>query len=163
MHYFAYGSNMSSLRLLARVRSARFETTATLVEHDLRFHKSSIDGSAKCDAYKTEDKTHFVMGIVYSLDGNEKPVLDEIEGVGVGYEQKTVRLITAANQIIEAFTYRATQIDAALKPYHWYKHHVLVGAREHGLPQAYTERILEIASIPDPDPIRHEDEMRIYD
>ncbi len=57
MLYFSYGSNMSSRRLLSRVPSARFITSASLPGHALHFHKKGLDGSAKCDAYETKSHT----------------------------------------------------------------------------------------------------------
>ena len=50
MLYFAYGSNLSSARMAARVPSARVVARAQLPGHALRFHKVGRDGSAKCDA-----------------------------------------------------------------------------------------------------------------
>jgi hypothetical protein len=50
MQYFAYGSNMSLRRLRTRVPSAVKLGNATLFGHQLKFHKRSQDGSAKCDA-----------------------------------------------------------------------------------------------------------------
>jgi gamma-glutamylcyclotransferase len=52
MRYFAYGSNMCSGRLRARV-TCDFVTTAKLAGYQLRFHKLSRDGSSKCDAFRT--------------------------------------------------------------------------------------------------------------
>lgn len=52
--YFAYGSNMSSARLRARVPSCRPIGIAFLPGHELRFHKRSKDGSGKCDAFQVE-------------------------------------------------------------------------------------------------------------
>src|SRR5438128_1900656 len=52
MLYFAYGSNMLTQRLKARVPSASPKTVAVLFDHGLRFHKRSQDGSGKCDIVK---------------------------------------------------------------------------------------------------------------
>ena len=162
MLYFAYGSNMSSRRLRERVPSARFRFTATLEAHDLRFHKRSRDGSAKCDALETRNPAHRVIGVVFEIAQTDKTTLDRYEGLGSGYEEKQVALLTSSDASITAFTYYATHIDSALKPYSWYKHHVLSGAREHQLPVAYIERINGIESITDLNYERHECEMAIY-
>ena len=153
---------MSSLRLKARLPSARVEVTATLHGHALRFHKAGSDGSAKCDAFQTDHEADSLMGVVFSIDTAEKPTLDEIEGVGHGYEEKTVQVVTASAQVIEAFTYYATNIDRSLKPFHWYRHHVLTGASEHNLPQPYLAQISAIESVADPVPARQQREMAIY-
>jgi len=162
MLYFSYGSNMSSRRIRYRVPSAKFITIATLHGHDLRFHKRSMDGSAKCDAYETGDDGHSIIGVVFDICESEKPMLDTYEGLGHGYEQKTVEVVTSSGHTIEAMTYYALLIDPLLKPYHWYKQHVLRGAMEHELPGEYTKHILAIDSLEDPDNSRHEREIAIY-
>lgn len=162
MLYFSYGSNMSIKRLQDRTPSAKFVTIATLNKHDLKFHKKSEDGSSKCDAHETRNHEHAVIGVVFEITGSEKPVLDRIEGLGYGYEEKTIELTTQSGEIIRASTYYATIIDPGIKPYNWYKHHVLTGARENGLPDAYVELIENIESIKDPKSERHEREMAIY-
>ena len=162
MLYFSYGSNMSIRRLKDRVPSARVKTVATLPEHDLRFHKKSKDGSAKCDAHETNNLEHSVIGVVFDIAESDKPELDRKEGLGNGYNQKEVSVTTVSGETITAITYYATNIDSELKPYHWYKHHVLTGANENGLPKKYVEKISNIESIPDPMPERHEREMAIY-
>jgi hypothetical protein len=121
-----------------------------------------MDGSAKCDAYETRDDRHSIIGVVFDLTESDKPMLDTYEGLGHGYDQKVVEVVTSSGHIIEAMTYYALIIDPALKPYHWYKQHVLRGAQEHGLPAKYTELIEGIDSLEDPDDSRHEREMAIY-
>jgi len=153
---------MSIKRLINRVPSAKFETVATLHEHDLRLHKKSKDGSGKCDAYETNNPGHFVVGVVFKIAPPEKKYLDKKEGLGCGYEQKEVMLRTVTGETIRAITYYATDIDSKLKPYYWYKHHVLIGAEENGLPIEYIEKISSIESVTDPKLERHESEMAIY-
>ncbi len=162
MLYFAYGSNMSIKRLRDRAPSSCFVSIATLYEHDLRFHKIGKDGSGKCDAQETNNLEHSVIGVVFEIAESEKSELDRKEGLGYGYEQKEVELTTPSGRIINASTYYATSIDPSLKPYHWYKHHVLTGAQENGLPGEYVERISIIESIADPKPERNQREMAIY-
>ena len=162
MLYFSYGSNMSTKRLQDRVPSAKYITTATLHKHDLRFHKESKDGSGKCDAYETKDHEHAVIGVVFEIAVSEKPALDRKEGLGYGYEEKSIELIAKSGEIIRASTYYATNLNPGLKPYKWYKHHVLTGAQENELPEIYVEKIQTIESINDPNSERHEIEMAIY-
>ncbi|MES9834734.1 MAG: gamma-glutamylcyclotransferase [Candidatus Thiodiazotropha sp. DIVDIV] len=142
--------------------SAKLETVATLQRHELRFHKISKDGSGKCDAYETKNPQHSVIGVVYDISESEKQILDRKEGLGDGYEQKEVTLTTVSGENIRAITYYATNIGLELKPYHWYKNHVLTGAEENGLPAKYIEKIMNIKSVTDPKPERHESEMAIY-
>ncbi|MCP4125949.1 MAG: gamma-glutamylcyclotransferase [Gammaproteobacteria bacterium] len=162
MLYFSYGSNMSIRRLRQRVPSARFVAVATLHSHELRCHKVSRDGSGKCDAFETGHNGHRVIGVVFAIPRSEKPELDRKEGLGRGYAEKMVQLVTADDDCLEAVTYYATVTDGAIRPYHWYKQHVLIGAAEYGLPLDYIEDFTKIESVADPEPGRHVREMEIY-
>jgi hypothetical protein len=153
---------MSINRLQARAPSAKFVTVAILYEHELRFHKISNDGSGKCDAYKTNDESDLVIGVIYAIAESEKQDLDRKEGLGYGYEEKMVELIVDSGETIKATTYYATNIGTGLNPYIWYTHHVLTGARENRLPNEYVKKIENVESIFDPKPERHEKEMAIH-
>ena len=163
MHYFSYGSNMSVKRLRDRVPSASKLSTAILRKHELKFHKiGKKDSSAKCDAKETGNPEHFVIGVVFDISESDKLKLDQKEGLGYGYEEKNVIIELNGGKTIEAFSYYATKIDPELKPFHWYKEHVVRGARENGLPEEYIQRIESIESVADPDDVRHEKELAIY-
>ena len=160
--YFAYGSNMSLSRLRARAPSARRLGCYVLAAHALRFHKSGMDGSGKCDAFLTADPGDRVVGVVFAIDPAEKAWLDEAEGLGAGYNEKTVTVEGEAGERLVATTYWATHINEMLKPYSWYKHHVLIGAREAGLPVSYIERIESVECLEDPDNNRDSIERAIH-
>ena len=162
MLYFAYGSNMSRPRLVARGPSARFVTIARLDRHRLAFHKVGADGSGKCDAHATGDAADSVFGVVFDISPLDKPELDRIEGVGVGYVEKTAQLVDVEGAGIEAFLYSAIRTDASLQPFGWYKAHVLAGARAHCLPAAYVHWIESVPEQDDPDPDRTRRELAIY-
>ncbi len=162
MLYFAYGSNLSSARLLQRVSSAELTATGQLREHRLLFHKVGRDGSAKCDAFFTGVMEDFLYGAVYRIDPAQKQYLDRAEGLGLGYEIKQVTVTTETGRDLRAFTYCATRIDPDIRPFHWYKEHVLCGAREHCFPESYIERIACTESLEDPDLCRKEAELGIY-
>ncbi|MGD2112878.1 MAG: gamma-glutamylcyclotransferase [Gammaproteobacteria bacterium] len=160
--YFAYGSNMSTLRLRSRAASACAVAMAWLPGHALRFHKRGRDGTAKCDACHTGHDHDRVYGVVFEIEAHEKPDLDTWEGLGSGYEEKQVTVTDAAGARYQAFTYYATHIDSRLRPYRWYKEHVLRGAREHELPVAYIAAIRSIEAIDDPARDNHGRELSIY-
>jgi len=162
MLYFSYGSNMSIRRIGRRIPSVRAVTVAKLPRHQLLFHKVGRDGSAKCDAAETPDTNAHVVGVVFDICASGERALDRAEGLGRGYDIKTVSVESRDGQLIDVATYYATHIDASLKPFHWYKTHVLVGAREHQLPDPYVQFIEGIESISDPDSIRHRSELAIY-
>jgi gamma-glutamylcyclotransferase len=147
MNYFAYGSNMSLKRLRQRVPSARKVGVFSLPGYQLRFHKVGKDGSAKCNAFFTGDQLDGVQGVVFTLDLNEIALLDTVEGLGRGYEKQHVRVLSASGDEVEAFTYIATNINDALLPFSWYRHHVLTGARDANLSPDYLAKIERVETI----------------
>jgi hypothetical protein len=151
LHYFAYGANLHPERMRRRVPSAQPLGCAVLTGHVLRFHKQSRkDGSGKCDAHYTGRPQDRVYGAVYSLAAAEKAALDAIEGPGYEVAERVV--IHAGTQRA-VFLYRARPdaVRRGLRPYDWYHALVVSGARHHGLPEAYVERLAAVAANPDPD------------
>jgi gamma-glutamylcyclotransferase len=160
--YFAYGSNMASHRLLQRLPEARYTGLARLAQHRLSFRKNDQGLSAKCDVELTSRVADEVIGVVYEISLEDKQTLDRIEGLGTGYDEKTVELRMDTGQTLFAITYFAIDIDKNMIPYHWYKQHVLRGAIEHKFPCEYIELIEAIPSKPDLDPRRNLRELAIY-
>ena len=161
MLYFAYGSDMSLRRLQQRVPAVRLPGTAVLHGYQLRFHKMGSDGSGKCDAYCTDVHDDVMHGVLFEIDDAAKATLDGIEGLGFGYDDTEVEVLHGGEPL-RAVTYVATRIDEARRPYAWYHQHVVVGAREAGLPEAYVRSILSVEVAVDPDPARHDRELAIY-
>ncbi len=162
MYYFSYGSNMSTARMRLRAPSATVVTVAGLIEHELRFHKVGRDGSGKCDIVETRSPADVVYGVVFEIGEGEKIDLDRTEGLGIGYAQRQVVVASIEGRLLSATTYYATNVDRRLKPFHWYKEHVVRGAREHGFPLGYVMRIEGVETERDPDGERHEREIAIY-
>jgi hypothetical protein len=160
MIYFAYGSNMSIARLRIRVSSARRKAIGYLYGYKLAFHKTSLDGSGKCDAFETNCNEDYLIGIVYQIDPAHRHKLDKAERFG--YEVKNIKIKTLSDEEVVAFTYCANKINRDLKPYHWYKQHVLFGAKENDLPPEYIKRIESINSIDDHDTDREQRELSIH-
>lgn len=161
MLYFAYGSNMSTARLRARVPSAVALGRAYLPRHRLAFHKIGRDGSAKCDIV-SDDHAVGVHGVVFVIDLAERGMLDEAEGLGRGYGVQQVSVHASSGEPLDAFAYVATAVDPLLRPYAWYLHHVLAGAIEHALPHDYVAMIRDTVACDDPDRERHARELSIY-
>ncbi|MFA9421068.1 MAG: gamma-glutamylcyclotransferase family protein [Gammaproteobacteria bacterium] len=161
--YFAYGSNMASHRLLRRLPGARHVEVGILTGHRLNFRKKDDAGlSAKCDIELTDDHSDEVIGVVYEISIDDKQTLDQIEGLGTGYDEKIVQVTTLSAKILSSVTYFAIDIDHNLIPYHWYKQHVLRGAIEHGLPADYIRKIESFESQEDADERRRHRELSIY-
>lgn len=162
IHYFAFGSNLSSCRLLARIPGASKNCVATLPGHRLCWHKKGRDRSGKCDIFVTDNPDDIVYGVVYQMTHDDKLELDGYEGAGIGYERRQIGVTAIHGTAIDAFTYYALQVDHRRQPYHWYKEHVLRGALEHGFPAPYIEHIRATPSIDDHDAERQRRELSIY-
>ncbi len=162
MKYFAYGSNMSLKRLQQRVLEVIQLGIYSLASHELRFHKSGKDNSGKCDAYYTGVPHNRVIGILYEIDLSGKASLDVIEGLGHGYNDKTVSVSNRAGEFEDAVTYYSTDNDESLLPYSWYKEHVLVGARAARLPSEYIAMIESVETISDKNLEREAAQRAIY-
>ncbi len=160
--YFAYGSNMCSRRLRERTPSAQAIGIGFVMEHQLRWHKKSQDGSGKCDIFFTGDPDHQVHGVLFEISESEKERLDIVEGLHHGYEEKMVEVLTTAG-LVHAVTYYATEKDEEVRPYEWYKRYVVDGAIEHGLPKNYVQWLKSVEAITDPDQDRHQRETRIVE
>ena len=151
MYYFAYGSNMSIGRLRQRVLVVERIGLFRLNSHDLRFHKIGRDGSGKCDAFETGDPGQFLWGSVFDINAGMKSKLDHFEGLGAGYEEKQVTVTGESGVRLGAFTYYATSIDESLRPYSWYLDHVVIGAKESGVPVGYLARLQAVEFVDDRD------------
>jgi hypothetical protein len=156
MKNFAYGSNMCRDRLLDRVPSARYEFVVSLSGHALRFHKRSIDDSAKADAFFTEEEDHKVWGIVVDVPEDDRGKLDRAEGLGQGYTSQDVTVLDCDGNPYQVVAYLAEEshIDSHLRPYDWYLALVVDGARARGLPDPYVKDVEAVPAVPDPEPDR---------
>ena len=151
----AYGSNLHPVRLAQRVRSAKPVGVVPMPGKRLAFHKKSQDGSGKCLFYDSARTDDIMYGVIYQFDSLEKKALDDLEGLGKGYnEQMAVFPFNGETYRSYIYVATSTHIDATLIPYDWYKEMVLLGARYHGLPTEYIAKITAVASVPDPDPKR---------
>ncbi|VTU32325.1 gamma-glutamylcyclotransferase family protein [Variovorax sp. PBL-E5] len=161
--YFAYGSNMSAPRLLAadRTPSAQWMGAARVAGYRLVFDKVGRDGSGKADCERTGAPTDVVHGALFRIALGDRPALDRAEGLGNGYDAFEIGVDTDSG-VASALTYLATRKDAALRPFTWYMHHVLHGARQCGLPSAYIAAIERVTAVRDLDAVRETHELSIY-
>jgi hypothetical protein len=162
MHYFAYGSNMSTRRLQARLPHSEPLGYAWLRGYEVVFHKRGYgDASGKCGLL-TADNNALAHGVEFAIRDEDQALLDTIEGVGHGYRCHEVVVEHGSLGVLTCLTYLATVLDESLRPFHWYRQHVITGAREHGLPADYQRRLKALPVIDDPDVVRHQRELAIY-
>lgn len=154
LHYLAYGSNLHPLRLRERVPSAQLQGVVELPRMGLRFHKRGADLSGKCDLVRVPNGD-LSYGAVYTLAEAEKHLLDQVEGLGAGYEQTWIDTrLNGGHCRAFAYAASASHIDQSLLPYCWYRQLVLAGARYLSLPEAYIDAIATVQATADPDPQR---------
>jgi len=140
--YFAYGSNMSGARLLARVGAARSLGAVHVRDWTLAFNKPGRDGTGKANLVPCAGARAW--GVAWELADAHWQVLDRYER---DYERALFRLETPAGAPLEAAAYLfAAAADApAIPPSPEYVAHLLAGAAEHALPDAWLERIRSLA------------------
>jgi hypothetical protein len=157
---FAFGSNMSSKRFLARLPLAKQVGVAKLPGFELTFSMLSTDGSAKCNIHKTHNMQDEVFGIVYALDEEQQALLDKIEGTRYDRSQVSVQL--DSGEYVSAYCYIANTLVTEQLPFDWYVYHVYIGALEHHFPTSYLSRIKGQASVIDQNVGRKEAELSLY-
>ncbi|MDX1519933.1 MAG: gamma-glutamylcyclotransferase family protein, partial [Gammaproteobacteria bacterium] len=162
MLYFAYGSNLHPLRLGERLLSPEFISIATLPYHRLVFHKLGVDRSGKATLLATGSDNDMVYGAVYEMEDSHREQLDEIEGEG--YLSREI-VVTGGDRELSCYTYIAHPewLDKTLKPYHWYKDLVLLGAKYLELPEDYIASINSLESVNDPDTHRTRENRQLID
>ena len=158
MRYFAYGSNMSTRRLIdpSRAPSAIARGVARAPGFVVRFHKIGQDGSGKCTPVEAGADTA-AYGVLYEVAEAEVERLDRVEGVHTGgYRRRSIEVHPTAGGTTGAITYvaGAGHVDAARLPFDWYRDLCVAGAVEHGLPAGYVEALQRVPAAPDPDPVR---------
>jgi gamma-glutamylcyclotransferase len=153
---FAYGSNMCLGRMRCRVPSACPVAVAQLTRYRFAFHKVSTSRSGprsgKGGAYHAGYANDRVVGVVFRLRDDQKHWLDAAEGVDEGYEvQDLVVDEVNGRRRFTARTYVAMVgfINRDLRPFSWYKRHVVEGAAYFKLDPAYIAHINQFETIED--------------
>ena len=112
----------------------------------------------------TGEESDGVYGAIYQMDLAHKQALDCFESNGNGYHdsQLTVEL---HGKEYSCFTYfaQASYIADGLKPYHWYKNLVVLGAKHLQFPDGYVRSIELIESVEDSDEIRRIQHQRLIE
>lgn len=137
MLYFAYGSNMSSRRLVARVGEVAVQGVATLPRHRHRFTKLGTDGTAKGNIEPAEDAR--TMGVLYELSERQFERLAQFEK---GYRSTGLELAAiGVRGPVPALSFAALRIVEGLTPTDEYLAHYRAGIEEHGIDPAYLREL----------------------
>lgn len=143
--YFAYGSNMSTLRLVQRVGEVGLLGPARLEGYEHRFSKRGNDGSAKGNVERVEGA--LVWGVLYELDAEQ---LVRLRGFESGYRQVRFSVSLGAAPV-HAVSFEALAIVRGLEPTQAYLSHYLEGMREHQLPPDYQRALFAREGLSWPD------------
>jgi hypothetical protein len=140
--YFAFGSNMSSQRLLKRTPSAKPIINAMLSNYELTFNKISNDGSGKANIQSKGDE--IVRGVIFEMDETDIKVLDAKE---IGYQRILIKVIDDRATNHDVYTYISDKINQGLKPTRKYLQYLISGAEEHKLPDDYQDLLKSFETI----------------
>ena len=145
-YYFAYGSNLPSLRLRLRCPSAKPVCVGLLMNYRLVFNMRSVDGSAKANIAPMA--LGRVMGVVYQLAEQDWPALDKAES---GYHRREVQVSTPQGTLTaDTYIARTDRITRQRRPYRWYHDLVLAGVQEHQIPVSWRLQLRKQAHCHDP-------------
>lgn len=105
-----------------------------------------------------------VHGALFEIPEDERPALDRVEGLGVGYREAVVDVHTAVERV-PAWTYVASDahVDDRLRPFRWYRDLVLAGATRLGFPEPYLDGIRAVRPVDDPNPARAARNLRFLE
>lgn len=137
--YFAYGSNMSTERMRARIPRATPMGRACWSGMRLAFNKIGQDGSGKANL--VEDPEAEAWGVLFSIPHDDWASLDEFEP---GYVRVECAVVIDSGEGFAAQVYLGVGETREVPPHSWYRDHLHRGAIEHGLPDAIIRMILSL-------------------
>ncbi len=160
---FQYGSNCLESQINGENRlrgDAKFIGIAHTVEdYQLAFDVLSKNrGCAASDIVPSVGSK--VWGVLYEvphfLIGREtarekgRTSLDQIEGEGTNYERRSIHVKSPNGRVRTAITYTVIKPITDAKTNLEYVRHIVLGLREHGIPQEYIDNVKAIACVNNP-------------
>ena len=139
--------------------SAKLLGCTHLDGYELRFNKVGWrDGSAKCNIVPNEQRIYLA---IYEILEVERAILDELEGVGSGYDSTELEI----DGFGACSTYVAEQgaIDEVLRPMDWYKEMVLLGCVVNEFPAFYVRSIEAVSTTEDSNENRAREQWKIVE
>lgn len=137
--YFAYGSNMSTKRIEKRLGPVKKRAIARLADYAIAFDKrSTVDGSGKTNLVKREGAE--VWGVVFDLTPEQMAKLASIEK---GYTEQGIA-VEVDGEATPVRTFVAEERTRQLRPTREYLNLLIEGAGEHGLPDAYVQKLRRV-------------------
>lgn len=140
--YFGYGSNTERGTFLGRRRMRPLEVRiGRLDDFELRFDLPVGRGERGVANVAHRPGDH-VWGVLWRISADQALHLDRTEGVPRGYYRRlAVDVASDDGTRISAFTYHSPRGRPGRKPSRRYLGLLLAGARQHGLPDPWLERL----------------------
>jgi hypothetical protein len=139
-YYFGYASNLQTSVLEQRINGKIEDNIqGRLIDYGFRFNRKNPDGSARANIIASESED--VFGVVYQISQKHQDILLKTEP---GYQLIEVPVETDRG-IVEAFTFISDADDEDIYPAKPYLNSILAGAKEHSLPEEYTDFIRSMA------------------
>jgi hypothetical protein len=136
--YLAYGSNLSTPRLEARVGRVICHGVAWVPGRAHRFSKLGRDGSGKGNL--EEDPAQSAFGVLYWLTEAQWDALAPYEA---GYDRRVLEVAVPSSRPLRVETFLAQRPVRDLVPTEDYRAHYRRGMEEHGLPLWYRRHVLD--------------------
>src|SRR5271168_4899815 len=112
--YFAYGSNMSTAQMRARVGEVAEDRTGVLKNYELVFNKKVRGGTAAANIRPAQGSV--VHGVLYKISDSSYRNLDRFEGAPVHYRRIQIEVLDAGGHTLPAEAYIATKVEKGLHP-----------------------------------------------
>jgi gamma-glutamylcyclotransferase len=161
---FQYGSNCSEGQINSKDRlsgDAKFVGIAeTLEDFELAFDvQSARRNCAASDIVRKHGGK--VWGVLYEVPdfligrktarAHSRKSFDAIEGEGSNYKRETIKVRRQNREIVPVLTYTVKCPKSGLKTSTDYVRHIVVGLREHKVPDEYVAKVKTIAAANNPE------------
>ena len=144
--YFAYASNLWKEQMERHAGPIRTgderPRVARLAGYRLAFNKPGAGDEIYASIVAAPGEE--VIGAIYLYSPE---ALNRMYGPELGYERAVVEVVAENGERLTAVTYIAVNTDSEGRPTAEYLNRILTGARQHALPEAYIERIRQLAQF----------------
>lgn len=145
--YFAYGSDMNTEQLKLRVFRYEVLGVAVLEGFKLDFHGHTFVWDSALETVSGEEGEQ-VWGVVYKLSSSDGQQLDSymdvrLDGTGPYFHYPAAVTDTFGNRHY-VYLYRKNMLGAVLPPSKEYMNLIVEGAKQHGLPEGYVNKLKTI-------------------
>ena len=137
--YFAYGSNLKQGQLVRRCPGSTVIGRARLPGYRLAFTRYSTKRKGGVADVVAEPGSE-VWGVLYDIDDAGMESLDSCEGAPRAYRRETLTVLDDGGVDVEAQVYIANK-TGEFAPSRAYLDLIVVGGREHGLPEEYVSAV----------------------